>query len=240
MKFIYSILIYLTIGSSIGITMLSCKKDTVLSSSGTPADYYPLKVGSYHIYLVDSIYYNDITLSAETYQFQMKEEITDTFYDSSNRLNFRLEKSFRYKTDSTSYDQGSWHFSRVWYVTSTNNSIERVEENNRFVSLTNPIKNDLTWNGNAYNYNEKWDCIYENFEEPYLSYSNTVKVLQTDDESLINKKLYEQYFAKGIGIVKYYYIDVESQQSASPKPILERIEKGVQYTQVLIDYYIPE
>ena len=223
------------------VLMFGCKKDSSESSSyGSPSDYYPLKVGSYHVYLVDSIYYNDVTMKAETYQFQIKEVLTETFYDQSNRLNYRMEKYYRYQNDSTTFDQATWHFSHIWYVTTTTNSIERVEENVRFVSLTNPIKNNITWNGNAYNFKETWECVYENFEEAYLTYPNSVKVLQRDNENLIEKQYYEQYFAKGIGIVRYHYIDIGSQDAASAKPIMERIEKGVQYTQVLVDYYIPE
>lgn len=222
------------------VVFFSCKKDSDSASlPGNPSDYYPLKIGSYHIYLVDSTYYNDVTMKAENYQFQIKEEITDTFYDLSNRLNYRLEKYYRSKTDSTTYEQSSWNFGHAWYVTVTNNSIERVEKNVRIVNLTNPIKNDITWDGNVYNFKGKWNFVYQNFQESYLTYSNCVKVLQRDNENLIEKQYFEQYFAKGIGIVEFNYIDIGSQDASSPKPILERIEKGVKYKQVLIDYYIP-
>jgi hypothetical protein len=226
------------------LTVISCKKDTetVTPNTGIYTDYYPLVVGSSHSYLVDSIYYNSFTGETEVYQYQLKETITETFLDEENQTNYRMERYCKFKpSDSASFDTLAWEFKNVWFVTLTAYSIQRVEENVRFVNLTNPIKDGISWDGNDYNILNKYNYTYESFGESLLGYANSVKVVQIDNENLIKKQYYEQLFAKGIGLTKYHYVDIESQDiSDDSTPIMERIEKGVQFTKVLYEYHIPE
>lgn len=223
---------------------VSCKKDKETSSStfGVYTDYYPLKVGSYHSYLVDSIYYNDFTGETEVYQYQLKETITETFLDESGQTNYRMERFFKLKgSPSASYDTIPWAFKNVWFVTLTSFSIQRVEENVRFVSLTNPIKDGISWDGNDFNILSKYNYTYDSLGHTFLGYSNAVKVVQLDLENLIERQYYEQIFAKNVGLIKYQYTDVQSQNiSDVAVPILDRIEKGILFTKVLFDYNIPD
>lgn len=220
--------------------LLSCKKETSTPLDlGVYTDYYPLNIGNYHTYLVDSIFYDDFNAKSDTFQYQLKEMITDTFFDEEEQLNYRLERFYKYKTKNESFDTIPWQLKNVWFITKTGNTIQRVEENYRYVTLTNPIKDGITWDGNAFNTKDKTNYSYEDFGETLAEKPNSVAVIEQDIENLFEKKYYEHYFAKGIGITRYYYIDVQSQDISDPSiPITERIEKGVQYTQTLIDYYI--
>lgn len=225
------------------VIAISCVKESNNNDTnyGNYREYYPLKIGAYHIYNVDSIYFNDFTSTSDTLSFQLKELITDTFYDESNLLNYRLERFVKFKTSNNqSFDEIPWKIKHVWFITVTSLGIQRVEENYRYVNLTNPIKNGITWDGNIYNNKEKWDFTYSSFGETLLKYPNSVRVIQNDLENLIQKKYYEQCFSKDIGLTKYYFIDVESQDISDPNtPIMDRIESGVIYNQELIDHYIP-
>jgi hypothetical protein len=226
----------------LAVMLASCKKDATTSTttSGVYTDYYPLKIGSSHTYLVDSIYYNDFTGLTEIYQYQLKEVITETFLDESGQTNYRMERYCKFKpSESALYDTLSWEFKNIWFVTLTSVSIQRVEENVRFVNLTNPVKEGVSWDGNSFNILSKFDYTYQDFGETLLDNVNSVRVVQLDIENKIEKQYYEQVFAKDIGLVKYYYIDIES-QTISDIPIVDRIEKGIQFTKLLIDHSIPE
>lgn len=228
----------------LSLVITSCKKEesNTETTLGVYTDYYPLKIGSYHIYKVDSIFYNDFTQSSDTFEMQLKELITDTFLDEEQQLNYRIERFYKYKTEiPSSFDTLPWSLKNVWFVTLTDFSIQRVEENYRYTTLTNPIKNGITWDGNAFNAKDQSTYEYANFGESLFNYNNSVNVIQKDIENLIQKQYFEQYFAKDVGLTKYYYIDVESQNISDPSiPIEDRIEKGVQYSQELIEYFIPE
>ena len=208
-----------------------------------PSDYQPLKIGIWYIYDVDSITYNDFTSPAtiDSVNFQLKEQITDTFTDQSGKLNFRLERSKRFYNDSIVFDNLAWELTDIWYITQDGNNIQRVEENNRYISLISPIKDKTIWDGNAYNSMDSWDYTYLKVDEPFDAYGNTVTVNQFFfDDPLIYYELYEEVYAKDIGLVNRIRINVESQDYSNPNiPVLNRVERGVQYFQKLSDYYIP-
>ncbi|MBC8172864.1 MAG: hypothetical protein H7X71_03065, partial [Chitinophagales bacterium] len=96
-------------------------------------DYYPLSVGKYLIYNVDSIIYNE-TIADDTTNWQIKEELIDTFYDAEQRLNFVLERSRRLS------DTLSWQTEYVWSVLDNNGNIEKTENNLKFIRLISPVR----------------------------------------------------------------------------------------------------
>jgi len=208
-----------------------------------PAEYQPLKIGAWYIYDVDSITYNDFTtpVTVDTIQFQLKEEITDTFTDQAGKLNFRLERSKRFYSDSIPYNDLKWKLTDIWKIAQKGESIERIEENNRYVSLVNPVKNDVFWDGNAFNSTESREYAYQKVAEPFENFGNTVTVNQLlEDEVKIIYQLYEEVYAKDIGMINRIRIDVESQDlSDATIVVLDRIEKGTQYFQKINSYYIP-
>ena len=233
----------LLILSLLAVLFIGCGDDAKQVVYLSPSEYQPLKIGAWYIYDVDSLTYNDFTtpVTVDTFVFQVKEEITDTFTDLAGRLNYRLERSKRFYNDSIVFDSLNWKPTDVWFITKNGDDIERVEENNRFVSLLNPIRNETVWDGNVFNFMDNLDYTYENIEAPFDVYGNTVTVNQIlEDKLVIIYKKYEEVYAKDIGLVNRIRIDVESQNLADPTiPVLNRIEKGSQYFQKLNDYYIP-
>ncbi len=223
--------------------LLSCSKDSPSTVDfKTVSDYYPLKVGTWHVYDVDSIFYNDFTdpVTIDTITYQVKEELTDTFFDLEGNLSYEIIRSKRVGNDSISVESFPWKISDKWWVKEHNGNIERVEENNRYVTLSSPILEGKSWNGNAYNYMNSWDYLYENVADTFAQYPNTVTVNQREEDLVIIYREYKEVFAKGIGLVSRTRIDVESQDILNPLPILLKAEEGFQYFQILNSYYIPE
>jgi hypothetical protein len=214
-----------------------------IDSSPSPSEYQALKIGSWYIYDVDSIVYDDFTnpVTVDTIQFQLKEEITDTFTGQAGNLSFRIERSKRFYNDSVAYISLDWQISDIWIITKNGPNIERVEENNRFISLMNPVKNGTIWDGNIFNFKESWDYNYTKLGEPFKDFGNTVTVNQYLD--LINVYRYQRYeevFAKDVGMISRIRIDVEAEDYSDVTiPVLERIKKGYQYFQLINSYYIP-
>ena len=143
------------------------------------------------------------------------------------------------ETDSIGLEDLPWILSDIWWVKEINGNIYRVEENNNYVTLSNPIAKDKSWDGNAYNYQRYWDFTYENIAGTFNQYSNTVTVIQIDQENEIEKKYYREIFANDIGLVSRTRIDVKTQDIINPLPILLKAEKGFQFFQELNSYYIP-
>jgi hypothetical protein len=223
------------------IACFACRQE---QSESTPRydihEFYPLQVGAEYTYLVDSIYHDDFNEKIDTFQFQLKEVYTDTFVDLNGDLSYRLERYKRFRNDSIAYENLDWQISDVWWVTKKENSIERVEENLRIVNLTQPISDRQEWNGNVYNQRGFWEFEYDSILGEFKDFTNTVKVVQRQlPTNQIAVETYLEYYSKDIGLVGKIIIDVESQNSASPLPVIQRVEKGFQYRQVLVDYQLP-
>lgn len=173
-------------------------------------NYYPLALGHYVIYNVDSIQYrfseNPDTYFRDTIRYQLKEVLTDTFYDNENELNYRLEL-FR-RTDTVS----SFNLWKVWFVKSAEYNVQKIEDDIRFIKLVFPPTDGAEWGGNLYvptsdpyRVFRDWNYTFSNVHEPYtlnnLNFDSTVTVLQVDKEDLINKTLRKEVYAANVGMI---------------------------------------
>ena len=225
------------------LLILSCSKETPSSLDFKQvSDYYPLKLGVWHIYDVDSISYDDFTdpVTIDSIFYQVKEELTDTFFDLEGNLSYEITRYKRMGNDSTNTDDLPWKISDIWWVKEFNGNIERIEENNRYVTLSYPISENKSWDGNAYNYLTSWDYTYKSITDTFGEFSNTVSVIQRDSYNRVDSAFYKEVFAKKIGLVFRSRTRLKSPTNSSFTPIIQKAEKGFQYFQKLNSYYIPE
>lgn len=67
-------------------------------------EYFPVNVGHQLIYEVDSIVYDDFNGSVDTFTYQCKEIIADTFSGIDGKINQRIEWYYR------QHDTAAWEF----------------------------------------------------------------------------------------------------------------------------------
>ncbi|MFN8310248.1 MAG: hypothetical protein U0T73_09830 [Chitinophagales bacterium] len=195
------------------LLLFSCKKENYEFTSAYLTDYAPNEVGHWVIYDVDSIRYNFIipsTQQIDTIRFQVKEEITDTFYDNLGRIVQRITVSRR----NTPSD--AWNIDRIWYSYRSGTAYEKVENDLRFLKLVFPPVKDYTWKGNQYipatdtsedsykNY-ANWIYKYAEVNVPLQlnnnSFDSTVTIAEVDEENLIDKKKSVEKYALHVGLV---------------------------------------
>ena len=221
----------------LSVLFFSCSKDEDPAASFFEAsDYYPMKIGVWHMYDVDSISYNDFTdpVTIDSISYQVKEELTDTFFDLEGNFSYEITRSKR------ALENQPWKISDVWWVKKVNGNISRVEENVRYVSLIRLVSEGKTWNGNAFNHINQWDYTYTSVGKEFGEYPNTITVSQREEDVVIIYRDYKEVYAKGIGLISRTRIDLEAQDTQNPLPILQKAEKGFQYFQTLNSYHIPE
>ena len=237
------LVLFFSVVSVCVVFLPACKKDIAPSTKtwGKIEEYYPLAIGNKLTYQVDSIYFNDFDGSIDTTYFQVTELYADTFVDIEGRINYRLERYYQYKkNEADSYSDIPSYLKDVWFVTQTPATIERIEENVRFINLNHPIGEGREWDGNAFNFLNKWEYYYESFELEKGDYANTVTVNRKLDSNVIRYRNAYQVFAKGVGMVEYYHIDVEDDRPTSSAlvPILDRIYRGTIVHYKLVDYQV--
>jgi len=231
----------------------SCKKD-IETAPDMGYNYFPVEVGKFVVYTVDSFYYNDFTSAIDTFKFQLKEKIQSTYLDNQNRTTLRLERYIRNYDPLVPYTSLPWILRDVWAANRTATTAEKVEENVRYVKLAFAVKEDQRWNGNAQNINSALNYSYGFFNQPRtvsgVSFDSVLQVNQLIDEDLISKKYYVERYAKGYGLIAKNVIDIESQPNTDwsnailfpfgndsllffyATPIMQRVTSGFQYTYI--------
>ncbi len=225
---------------TICLLIFSCKKNSDTDSVDMKKDYFPLEVGRYIVYNIDSTIYDEITHIPTTYKYQIKEKITQTFTDNENQTAYRLERYIKWYDSTKAYSQIPWQIKEVWMINAYATSIERQESNIRFVKLIFPPQQNTQWNGNAKNNLGYQTYTYSYVDNPTtisaLYFEKTLKVMQNDFRTLINYQHAEEQYARNVGLIYKNYINVSSQTIIPNIPVENRAEKGVIFKMQIVSY----
>lgn len=201
------------------LSLFSCNKVEKFPSEDL-SEYTNLQVGKYIRYNLDSMRFVFFGQKDTTISYQAKDVVEAAITDNLGRPSWRV---VRYLRDSASRNERDWRPSMAYMITPTRESLEVIENNQRFQKLKLPINNGFSWKGNSYidTYNDYsmhflngWDYTYENVGGTFTdsgrtSIENTVTVNQADLEtnigsataSIIQKIFSKEVYAKNIGLV---------------------------------------
>lgn len=207
----------LLLAGFLAIFAYSCKKIEKTNYTGEyTKSYYPLQIGKYVVYDLDSVIWDDFQCTRSEFRYQMRYTVADTFRDNANRLSYRIDAHIR------TIDTANWRPHRVIYITPTTNSIEYVEGNVRFIKMVFPVSNGTYWLGNAmisaddadYQYFQGWEYrfanIGEKFSTGFVDVENTVTINQVNRQinnpelqpnTYAEKTFGKEIYAFGIGMV---------------------------------------
>jgi hypothetical protein len=217
----------------VALIWASCAKDEENPPIDLGYDYFPVKIGHFIEYAVDSIAY-DSEGDHDTLSYFVREVIESEIVDALKEPALRIE---RYKKDSLDHD---WELVDIWSAKRTSNNAQRIEEDKRYIRLVFPITNSAQWDGNALNTEEEWTHVYSeigtsrNYDS--LSFENTVTVLQREFKSLIDDQYAYEVYAPGIGLIEKYYRVLETNVDYTIDPVGENILGGVEYHFRIMDY----
>lgn len=167
-----------------------------------PYAYFPLDSGRYWIYQATFITIDAAVSTFDTLELELKMEYSH-FDDSLNA--FVLQRFTR--TDSSQ----NWSGYDVITINWTDLTMQWVENNLRYVKLTNPIYDSKSWDGNSYNILNDWNYYYTDlnakFEYNTISYQQTLKVEKRDVNNVIQRQRAYEIFGENIGPVYEYVAD---------------------------------
>ncbi|MEZ4961408.1 MAG: hypothetical protein R2830_16385 [Saprospiraceae bacterium] len=214
-------------------------------------EYYPLEVGKYWIYEVDSTIYDptgDTMISFS--KTLMKEEITDTIMDYLGNVIYRFERYER-KADTL-----PWNVSKVFTASIDGNLAIRTEDNLRFIKMTFPLRVNNRWDGNLYFDNGLIVTVAGESVEMFKSWSYRVKALgvqdtvggqsfgdvaviqEADAENQIELRRSFSTYAKGIGLIarEMWILDTQCIESCDGQTWEEKAEKGFILHQTMLEH----
>ena len=221
------------IGVLLVLFFSSCKKEMDDFSSAPLSDYFPLETGKYITYNLDSTVFIKFGQADTVIHYQVQDRVDAEITDNLGRPAFRILRFIRQDASQ------EWVPNNTFMVVPTDNSIELIENNLRFIKLKIPIKQDFSWKGNSFintssslndvRYLDGWDYIYDSIGQPLTinntTYPNTITVSEVDYQdndpasqpSAYAEKTYSvEKYAKGVGLIYREFLHWEYQPPESP------------------------
>jgi hypothetical protein len=213
------------------ILLTSCAKQNEILSIAPLSDYYPLQVGKYITYNLDSTVYINFGKKDTIKSYQVKDSIDAQITDNLGNPGYRILRFIRKNASQ------NWAPNNTFYAVPKSNSIEYVENNLRFIKLVLPIKQDYTWRGNNYlpsepypsysfanpTFMEDWDYIYQAVDSPAIigniPLTHTLTIFQTDQSfgslqvAYAERSYSIEKYAKSIGLVYKEFLHWEYQSN---------------------------
>jgi hypothetical protein len=197
----------------------SCSKSAETLTSAPLSDYFPLTVGKYITYRLDSIVLTNTSKSLDTNTYQVRYTVDAQITDNLGRKAFRIIRAIRNEAGTS-----AWRNDATFMAIDDTSVAEFIDNNLRFVKLSLPIANGFSWKGNnhidtyssnsPYVYLLDWNYTYENVGEPYTvngtRLDNTISIRQQDE--VLNTAFYKEtniareVYGKGIGMIYKQYL----------------------------------
>ena len=155
----------------------SCKRE-VYEFPQSDTSYFPIDSGTYAIYNVKYVLYNDFESRVDTFNYLLKELVGETETDNQGKPYRRIERYIL--NDSSS----AWEFRQVWAAQLLGNFAYRIEDNQRFVSISFPLFKGKEWDGLVYIRKDTTISIPGGTIDMYKDWGN-FKVLSLDEPEFI-------------------------------------------------------
>ena len=220
----------------LALLFASCRKESVDFKADSVNDYFPLQVGKYITYKLDSILYTNFGQNETIIHYEAQDRIDAQIADNLGRPAFRIIRYLR--KNSTE----EWNPDNVFMAVPTGNSIEYIENNLRFVKLVVPVKQGFSWKGNSaidtyspdygLTFLDDWDYTYDSVGVPLsvnsLKIENTITVDERDeflgqDPSIGGTQYAEKTYSiekygKEIGLIYREFLHWEYQGPQAGRP----------------------
>lgn len=219
---------------------VSCKKENIVPADiefAADKQYFPLETGHTLIYKVTEINIDKPSNFYDTSIYYLRERTDIPFVDNEGDTAFRIE---RFKSQTQNY---YWQMNDVWEAKLTENTAEKVEENQRFIKIKFPLAIDKIWFGNikneTYSENNIDTCRISSLTETYtrnnLHLDSCLLITRHNVENLISKLYDCEMYAKNVGLIYKEITDINSQEVIYGVPIENRIHRGKIYIQELVE-----
>lgn len=221
--------------------------------------YFPLRIGQYVDYQVDSIVFDDAPGGnrKDTVSFQLREQVVS--YELTS-LGDTMYYVHRFRRDSTMLP---WVLTDVWTAWYEENTALRREENLIFKKMTFPLYKGLRWKSTDFIPPQTSVTIGNEILEPYQYWESSVvsvddsaiigpftfpagqvmQVLQVDSDDQLMKRFVHETYVRGLGLVSRMDSILDSRcielgdfTPCLDKPWLEHASKGYILSQMITDH----
>ena len=236
------------------LAIASCKSESTFEDFQVDQgyDYFPLEIGKYIDYQVDSVLYDTTGtgIVIEESSYLVREQVVDTFRDNNNRLSYLVERFQRLSADEP------WEFSGNKSVIPDNTQLEVIEDNLRFIKMVFPLRDGELWDGNLHidpstivvikgegvEMFKGWSYEIQSIGEAATindqTYDDVVTITQAESENVIELRNSMEQYARGIGLVyrELRILDTQCITGCEGLPWEEKAQKGFILRQSIIGH----
>ncbi|MCC7246411.1 MAG: hypothetical protein IT269_12080 [Saprospiraceae bacterium] len=250
------------IAGLLAILQMACSDPTFNPPTVSAADqwdYFPLRIGQQTTWRVDSIVYDFATGGGTVRDSSVtfvQEIVSDTLRDQTGELNYVIDRFERLN------DSAPWQFVRRETAVRNASQAIRTEQNLRFLKLIFPMTRRSEWNGNIWidvnreieiagerirpfvNWQYEVDSIDVAATVGAFQFDSTLLVTEVNESNIIERRLSQTRYAKGVGMVEREIWILDSQycnQDPVPTDCTTlswdlKAERGYRLRQVILDY----
>jgi len=209
----------------------ACSKSSDDFEMASLSDYYPMVVGKYVTYKLDSLKYLNFGTVETTISYQAKFYVDAQITDGLGRPAYRIIRSIR----KTAAD--AWMPDATFMVVPEDNTVEFIENNLRYIKLKRPIRDGYSWKGNTYidtyslnsdlKYMDDWDYTYDSVNVSTkvgtftidsalrVNHQDEVVGNPSDPNSYSERNISYEKYGKGIGLIYRKFLHAEYQPSTT-------------------------
>jgi hypothetical protein len=204
------------VGLLVVLSLGSCSKTDSTPAGNDMAEYYPLQLGKYITYKLDSTVYINLNTQKVVRSYIVQDFVDAQITDNLGNPGWRIRRMMRSNIDTT-----QWFDNASFIVVPFQGTIQFTENNLKFIKLINPVTDLNTWSGNSFintddnflRFYENWEYFYENVGESIVlnnvTFPETIKVNQSDmvNGDPGNKNFFyaitrsSEVYARGVGLV---------------------------------------
>lgn len=226
----------------------SCKKVNETLVAEKIINYYPLHIGNSISYQLDSTVYISFGSEKVVRSYIIKDVVDSMITDNLGRNSYKIKRKIRSTIDTT-----EWSDLMSYLVTFETSRIELIQDNQRYLKMIDPIRNNVEWNGNTHintisnpelQYLDQWKYYYTNVNMPYTinnyTYPETITIIQRDDTigDTTNKDNYfevnysREVYSKEIGLIykEFLHEAWQAANSSSTSGYYESNSYGIKLT----------
>lgn len=236
---------------SLALVFAACENEIeVLEDVDDNENFYPLELGKYWVYQMDSIIFdNEGRDRYETTSF-IREEIVEIL-NPDELPRYVIEVSYKNNIDA------EWSFLKNWSVYVEDNKLIRNEDNLRFIKLIYPITTGVSWDGNSFidsrtevlvsgealaMFKNYWDYKFLDRQESELigiqTYDDVLTIQQSDDENDLEIRISNEKYAKDVGMISRHLqiLDTQCTSDCDGFDWVDKAHYGFILDQTLIEH----
>ena len=226
---------------------LGCNQDD--STSIESSQFLPLTLNSYIDYQVNEVVFRSEGSIRDTFSYQLREEISDTYVNDLEETIYLIDRSTR------TTDSHAWEYQNTAQAYISQNLIIRIDDNIPFIKMEMPIRSGQQWNGNqlfdptggqiiggeSIDYFKEWNYVVlsdnSNLTIGENSFSSLLELSLANHENKVEIRKAKEWYAPNIGLIKktLYIADTQCFNNCESTPWEVKGEKGHIYNQEIIN-----